>query len=80
MNHFSTVKREGLPTPCVHLLWLSLSAVYHKSDTAPNISSVSEDDPRALRSNFYTSPDSLPPLDINFNGKGGAAQSVTHNS
>jgi hypothetical protein len=80
MNRFATLKRKGLPIPRIHPLWLSLTATYYESETAPNISSVCEDDPRALRSNHYISPNDLPPLDIHFKGEDGAAQSLTHDS
>jgi hypothetical protein len=47
----------------------------------PNLSSVSEDDPRALSNKFYTPPGELPPLDIHFPGQNGAAPlSDTHGS
>lgn len=47
--------------------------MYNEDEMSPDISSVSEDDPRALRSNYYTSPGDLPPLDIHFSGKNGTA-------
>jgi hypothetical protein len=72
MNHFATLKRNNLPIPRVHPLWLSLTEAYRESSTAPNISSVSEDDPRVLESNYYAPPKDFPPLDIHFDGKDGA--------
>jgi hypothetical protein len=56
----------------------------HESETAANkaanISSVCEDDPRVLRSKFYTSSDNLPSLDIQFDTRNGVAQSVNQDS
>ena len=78
MNHFERVSRRGPSCPRFHPLLLSLSKAFNESETAPNISSISEDDPRALRGNYYTSPNDLPSLDIH--DENGAAQSATHNS
>src|SRR5712691_4023186 len=47
-----------------HLLLVSLSEAVHASASSSDISSVSENDERALRSNFYTSPNEMPPLEI----------------
>jgi hypothetical protein len=84
MNHFEELLEGGGLIPHVHPLLLSLTVVIHKSETAPNkapnISSVCEDDPRVLRSQFYTSPNNLPSLDIQFDGQSGAAQSMNHDS
>ncbi|KAF8262943.1 hypothetical protein EI94DRAFT_1704366 [Lactarius quietus] len=63
--------------PCVHLLFLSLTKAISKSGNAPDISSVSENDPRALRSNYYTAPSDLPLLDIHFNGQNGMTKTAT---
>jgi len=78
MNHFEMVSREGPPYPRFHPLLLSLSEAFNESQTAPNISSVSEDDPRASRGNYYTSPTDLPPLDMH--DENGVAQSATYDS
>jgi hypothetical protein len=84
MNYFEGHLRGGGQIPRVHPLLLSLTVVMHESETAPNkapnISSVREDDPWVLRSRFYTSPDNLPSLDIQFDGRNGAAQSPNHGS
>jgi hypothetical protein len=76
MNYYANAKQTCPEAPHVHPLLLSLTEAYSESESAPNISSVSEDDPRALRSNHYTSPSDLPPLDIHFRGKNGASPSV----
>jgi hypothetical protein len=55
----------------VHPLLLSLSETIHASETNPDINAISENDERALRSNYYTPPDSLPPLKIHFSGQNG---------
>ncbi|KAF8262958.1 hypothetical protein EI94DRAFT_1704378 [Lactarius quietus] len=63
--------------PHIHLLFLSLTDVISQTRNSPDISTVSENDPRALRSNYYTAPSDLPLLDIHFNGQNGATQTVT---
>ena len=68
------------PYPHFYPLLCSLSEAMKKSETAINISLISEDDPRALRSNFYTSPNELPSLDILFDDENGVAQSAAYNS
>jgi hypothetical protein len=65
---------EGRPCPRVHPLLVSLAAAFNQGDSAPNISSVSEDDPRVVRGNYYTPPDNLPPLEIHFDGQNGEVQ------
>jgi hypothetical protein len=82
MNHYAATVLGGRPPfPRFHPLLLSLSEAFNKSGTAPDISSVSEDDPRAVRSNYYTPPNDLPPLDIPFDDKNdGALQSAAHDS
>ena len=79
MNYFANISREHHPCPRVHPLLISLAEAINESHTAPNISSVSENDPRALRSNYYTSPDELPSLDMPFDDETGAAHSATYN-
>ncbi|KAF8257954.1 hypothetical protein EI94DRAFT_1708451 [Lactarius quietus] len=71
-----TISRSGTH-PHVHPLFLSLTEVISQTGNSPDISTVSENDPRALRSNYYTAPSDLPPLDIHFNGQNGATQTVT---
>ena len=68
MNYFHAVSRGCPRVPHVHPPFLSIAAAYNESSENPNISSVSEDNPRALRSNYYTSPNDVPPLDMNFKG------------
>src|SRR6266852_6856411 len=58
-------------TICVHPLLVSLSEAVHASASSPDISSISENDKRALRSNFYTSPSKMPPLEIHSLGQNG---------
>ena len=72
MKFFFNVNARSDTPPRVHPLLLSLAAVYDKSNDSPNISSVSEDDPRVLSNKYYTSPSDLPPLDIHFPGQNGA--------
>ncbi len=55
----------------VHPLLVSLSEAVHASASSPDISSISENDERALRSNFYTSPSEMPPLEIHSSGQNG---------
>ncbi|KAF8262447.1 hypothetical protein EI94DRAFT_1704764 [Lactarius quietus] len=65
---FETIAKPGKP-PRTHPLLLSLMEAISKSRNAPDISSVLEDDPSALRGNYYTAPNDLPPLDIHFHGQ-----------
>src|SRR5713101_3209995 len=55
----------------VHPLLVSLSEAVHASAVDPYISSISENDKRALRSNFYTLPSKMPPLEIHSSGQNG---------
>jgi hypothetical protein len=55
----------------VHPLLLSLTATIHASETDPDISTISENDERALATGFYISPSELPPLEIHFLGRCG---------
>ncbi len=55
----------------IHPLLLSLTKTINASEINPDISSISENDERALRSDFYTSPSTFPLLDIHFSGKNG---------
>jgi hypothetical protein len=63
--------RDSNLTIRVHPLLLSLTETISASETNPDISTISENDKRALRSNFYTSPNTLPPLEIHFSGQNG---------
>lgn len=72
MNYFAEVGKNG-PNPRIHPLLLSLAEVFNESKGSLNISinSISEDDPRVLRSKYYTSPSELPPLDMHFSDDNG---------
>ena len=52
-----------------HPLLLSLTEAFDASEANPDISTVSENDERVLRSNFYTSPNAFPPLEMHFSGQ-----------
>ncbi|KAF8266112.1 hypothetical protein EI94DRAFT_1701998 [Lactarius quietus] len=69
MMYFTDAIHRSRIHPRMHPLFLSLTEVISESGNAPDISSVSENDPRALRSNYYTAPSDLPLLDIHFNGQ-----------
>ena len=77
MSYYKSAITRTHTCPHIHLLFLSLMAVFTESNQMPNISSVSESDLRAERENYYMSPNVLPPLDIHFDGKNGMAQTVT---
>ena len=77
MNYYVQAKERSDQRVRAHPLLLSLTAVYEESDNAPNINSVSEEDVRAHRSNYYTPLNELPLLDIHFNGQNGTAHTVT---
>jgi hypothetical protein len=72
MGYFLKATKRG-SAPRIHPLLLSLSEVYTESDESPKISTIAEDDPKALRSNYYTPPSELPPLDIHVPGQDGTA-------
>lgn len=74
MNYFFDVK-ERSPTLCVHPLLLSLTAALNASTDSPNISSISENDPRVLSHKYYTSLSDLPPLEIHIAGQNGMLHS-----
>jgi hypothetical protein len=57
----------------VHPLLLSLTETIDASETNPDIKAISENDERALRSAFYTPPNTLPPLEIHFSGQNGSS-------
>jgi hypothetical protein len=46
--------------------------------TLPKILSISEDDPRVLDSEHYTSPENLPPLEIHTPGQNGMSSLLDH--
>jgi hypothetical protein len=64
----------------VHPLLLSLTAAIDASETNPDIKAISETDERALRSEFYTSHSTLPPLEIHFSGQNGPSFLSNQNS
>jgi hypothetical protein len=72
MNYFFEVKDRS-PIPRVHPLLLSLSEVIEEAEMSPNLTTISEDDPRVLSSNFYASPGNFPPLDMHLSGQNGAS-------
>jgi hypothetical protein len=59
----------------VHPLILSLTETINASETNPDIKTISENDERALRSNFYTPHNAFPPLEIHFSGQNGRSLS-----
>ena len=71
--HFfvNTHDRNPKLTICIHPLLLSLVEAINKSEINPALSTISENDEAALKSNYYTSPSTLPPLEIHFSGKNG---------
>jgi hypothetical protein len=64
----------------VHPLLLSLSETMDASETNPDITTISENDERASRSSFYTSPSEFPPLEIHFSGQDGPSLLSDQNS
>lgn len=62
MNYFEEVARGSQTPPRIHPLLLSLTEAWNASDTSPDIHSISENDPRVIRSVYYVSPRELPPL------------------
>ena len=73
MGYFAMALGGQPPYPRIHPLLYSLSMAIGECASAPKISSVSEDDPRVLTSNFYTSPNDFPSLDKLFDDENGAA-------
>jgi hypothetical protein len=63
--------RNSNSTIRVHPLLLSLTETIDASETNPDISTISENDERALGNRFYTSPSGLPPLEMHFSGQCG---------
>jgi hypothetical protein len=53
----------------VHPLLLSLTATIDESETNPDIQAISENDERALNSDFYTPHSEFPPLEIHFSSQ-----------
>ena len=77
MNFFADASKKNYIR--VHPLLLSLTAAISASETNPDISTISENDERALRSNYYTPPDTLPPLEIHLSGQNGSSLLSTQN-
>jgi hypothetical protein len=72
MNFFNEArKKKPNLSVRVHPLLLSLSETINASEINPDISAISENDERALRSKYYASPDSLPPLEIHLSSQNG---------
>ena len=76
MNYYASASERSDQRPRIHPLLLSLTEAFQESKNSPNISSVSKDDLRAKRHNYYMPPINLPPLDIHFDGQNGMAQTV----
>jgi hypothetical protein len=72
MNYFFDIKKQS-PIPRAHPLLLSLTAVFKESEIHPNMGSVSEDDPRVLKSKYHTPAGEFPPLDIHLSGQNGVS-------
>ena len=75
VNSYANAHERNPNTPiCIHPLLLSLNkmiAAAEKSETEPDIRSVSENDERAVGDDMYTSPSTFPPLEMHFFGKNG---------
>ncbi|KAF8274710.1 hypothetical protein EI94DRAFT_1695844 [Lactarius quietus] len=56
MVYFTDAISRSRMCPRVHPLFLSLTEAISQTGNSPDISTVSENDPRALRSNYYTAP------------------------
>jgi hypothetical protein len=80
MNFYANARsRNSNLTIRVHPLLLSLAETINASETNPDISTISENDERTLRSNFYTAPSILPPLEIHFSGQNGPSPLYNQN-
>ena len=73
MNFHVEAQERSDRRPRAHPLLLSPTEAYRELDNAPNISSVSENDVRDQRNNYYMPPNELPLLDIHFDGQNGMA-------
>jgi hypothetical protein len=73
MHYFVTARNGSTNHLRVHPLFLSLTAAFAKCEKSPDFGSVSENDPRTLSNDYYTSPSDLPPLNIHFPGQNGTA-------
>lgn len=64
----------------VHPLLLSLAETINASEANPDISAISENDERVLKSKYYTLPSKLPLLEIHFPGQNGPSLLSNQNS
>jgi hypothetical protein len=69
---YASERNPNLPIR-VHPLLLSLTATVNASEIHPDISTISENDERVLRSKHYVSPSAFPPLEIHFLGQNGSS-------
>jgi|HubBroStandDraft_3_1064219.scaffolds.fasta_scaffold111636_1 hypothetical protein len=70
MSYFERVSRGLQNPPRIHPLLLSLVEAWNASNSSPNLHSISENDPRVIGSQYYTSASELPPLNTHFSGNG----------
>lgn len=56
MNYYADAKARREMPPCIHPLLLSVIKWFNESKVTPDISSISEDDPRALKSSILLLP------------------------
>jgi hypothetical protein len=72
MNFYAdSCKKSPDLTIRAHPILLSLAETINVSERNPDLSTISENDERALRSQYYTPPSALPPLEIHFPGQNG---------
>jgi hypothetical protein len=72
MNFYADAdSRNSNSTIRVHPLLLSLTTTINASETNADISTISENDERALATEFYTSPSDLLPLEMHLPGRCG---------
>ena len=80
MNFYAnTCNRNSNLTIRVHPVLLSLVKTINASETNPDISTISKNDKRALRSIYYMLPGALLPLEIHFSGQNGPSLLSNHN-
>ena len=70
MDYFVTVK-DKCPIPRTHPLLLSLTEAFKESSKSPDLTYVSEDDPRVLKNPYYTSAKDFLPMDAHLSGQNG---------
>ena len=72
MNFYVEIsKKNSNLTTRVHPLLLSLAEAVNVSEINPDISTISENDERVLKSRYYTSPGAFPPLETHISGQNG---------